>query len=78
MSFGQSSDEVHQNNETKAAIDFTRKFINDHNSINDDDFSTLRPFFTEKEISALCAFISFMGGANKFGAMVGLTQSDIE
>lgn len=78
MSFGDPTGESHQDIRTAAAITLTRKFIKDHHSITDDDFSTVRSLFTEKELSALCAYISFMGGAVKFGELVGLTQKDAE
>lgn len=78
MSFGGPPDEFHRDNRTQAAVALTRKFIKDHHSITDEDFSKLRSLFTEEEISALCAYIAFIGGANRFGAMVGLIQNDAE
>ncbi len=76
MSFGDPPDEVHRDNRTRAAVAFTRKFIKDHHSITDEDFFKLRTIFSEEELSALCAYISFIGGANKFGAVVGLGGKD--
>lgn len=78
MSFGGLPDEAHQDSRTAAAVDFTRKFVHDHHAVEDDDFSLLQAEFTEEEIAALCAFMAFIGGANRFGQMVGLTAADGE
>ena len=78
MSFGGPPNEVHSDKRTEAAVTFARKFIKDYHSITDEDFSKLRSYFSEKEISALCAYIAFIGGANRFGAMVGLNENDSE
>ena len=78
MSFGDPAGESHQDERTAAAITLTRKFIKDHGSIADDDFSNIRQVFTEKEISALCTYIAFMAGAVKFGALVGLNSNDAD
>ena len=78
MSFGGSPDEVHSDKRIEAAVVFAYKVIEDHHSVTDDNFSRLRALFTEQEIAALCAYIAFIGGANRFGAMVGLTQHDAD
>ncbi len=76
MSFGGPPDEAHRDDRIEAAVAFTRKFIRDHHSITEEDFSGLRHLFTDQELSALCAYIAFIGDANKFGVMVGLTRED--
>lgn len=78
MSFGDPTGESHQDDRTVAAITLTRKFIKDYRSITDDDFSTIRQLFTEKEVSALCIYIAFMAGAVKFGELVGLNKNDAD
>jgi alkylhydroperoxidase family enzyme len=62
----------------EAAVVFANKVIEDHHSVTDDDFKTLNVHFTEQEMAALCAYIAFIGGANRFGAMVGLTHHDAD
>ena len=53
MSFGGAPDGVHSDKRTEAAVSFARKFIKDHHSLTDEDFSKLQALFTDQEISAL-------------------------
>ncbi len=76
MAFGDPPDEAHRDNRTREAVAFTRKFIQNHHSIADEDFLKLRMFFSEKELAALCAYIAFIRGANRLGAMMGLSGED--
>jgi len=54
------------------ATAFATMFAIDHLSINDGHFAMLREVFTEKEISAFVAFISFISASQKFGAVMNL------
>jgi alkylhydroperoxidase family enzyme len=76
MSFGGPPDEVHSDKRTGVAVDFAKKCIEDHHAVSDDDFARLHALFTDEEIAALCTYIAFIGGANRLGAMFGLSQRD--
>lgn len=78
MAFGDSPGEGRADKRTEAAVSLTKKFIKDHHSITDDDFSVLRSVFSVQEISELCAYIAFIGSANRLGVLVGLTQKDVK
>lgn len=55
------------------AIGFATLFYQDHYAIGNDHFDMLRGYFTDKEISALCTFISFINAAQKLGKIFNLT-----
>jgi len=78
MSFGGPPDEAHQNKRIVAAMALAKQAIKDPHKISNDDFNTLNSLFTTEELSTLCSFIAFISGANKFGVIVGLTESDLE
>lgn len=56
------------------ATAFAELFALDHRSILETHFSILKEAFTEKEISALCAFISFITASQRFGKIMNLTE----
>lgn len=47
------------------AIGFAELFSKGHRSISQEHFKMLKEFFTEKEISELCTFISFINASQK-------------
>jgi alkylhydroperoxidase family enzyme len=56
------------------AVSFAELFYKDHRSILKNHFSMLREFFSEKEISELCTFISFISASQKLGKIFNLTE----
>lgn len=56
------------------AISFAELFCKDHRSILKAHFDMLREFFSEKEISELCTFISFINASQKLGKIFNLTE----
>lgn len=57
-----------------AATSFAELFAVDHKAITSPHFDYLREYFTEKEISALCSFISFLTASQRFGRIMNLTE----
>lgn len=55
------------------ATAFAELFALDHKSIVEAHFSALKEVFSTKEISALCAFISFLTASQRFGRVMNLT-----
>ena len=78
MSFGESPDEAHQDERTKAAMNLAKKSIDDPHKISEGDFEQLNTLFSTEEISTLCSFIGFIIGANKFSLIVGLSENDFK
>jgi len=56
------------------AVSFAELFYKDHRSILKNHFSMLREFFSEKEISEFCTFISFISASQKLGKIFNLTE----
>lgn len=56
------------------ATSFAELFAIDHKSIIDEHFNMLKEEFTEKEISELCSFISFITACQKLGRIYNLTE----
>ncbi|MGG5207689.1 carboxymuconolactone decarboxylase family protein [Chryseobacterium sp. MIQD13] len=56
------------------AASFAELFCKDHRSILKEHFTMLREFFSEKEISELCTFISFINASQKLGKIFNLTE----
>ncbi|MGB7841712.1 MAG: carboxymuconolactone decarboxylase family protein [Salinimicrobium sp.] len=56
-----------------AATAFAEAFAVDHKSISEPHFDYLREYFSEKEISALCAFISFLTASQRFCRIMNMT-----
>ncbi|WP_324721299.1 carboxymuconolactone decarboxylase family protein [Salinimicrobium sp. HB62] len=59
------------------ATAFAELFALDHKSIVAAHFSALKEVFDTREISALCAFISFLTASQRFGRVMNLT-SDLQ
>lgn len=58
----------------QAVTAFAALFTVDHKAITAPHFDYLREYFSEKEISALCAFISFLTASQRFARMMNLTE----
>jgi len=56
------------------AVSFAELFCTDHRSILKSHFSMLSEFFSEKEVSELCTFISFISASQKLGKIFNLTE----
>ncbi len=56
------------------ATAFAELFAIDHTSIQQAHFSLLREVFSEKEISELCTFITFITASQRFGKIMNLTE----
>ncbi len=54
------------------ATAFAELFLLDHLSITEGHFEILREAFSEKEILEICAFICFITGSQKLGAIMNL------
>lgn len=57
-----------------SACAFAQLFAIDHKSINEKHFEVLREDFTEKQISELCSFVSFITACQKLGNIYNLTE----
>ena len=57
-----------------SACAFAELFAIDHKSIMDYHFAMLRENFTEKEISELCTFISFITASQRLGRICNLKE----
>ncbi|MEH7353484.1 carboxymuconolactone decarboxylase family protein [Neobacillus drentensis] len=60
------------NEKISIAVGFAEVFLKQRGDISDSTFNILRECFTEKEISELCAFISFTTASQYFGAIMKL------
>ncbi|MPS74986.1 MAG: carboxymuconolactone decarboxylase family protein [Chryseobacterium sp.] len=56
------------------AASFAELFCIDHRSISDAHFEMLREYFSDKEISELCVFITFINASQKLGKTMDLTE----
>jgi len=57
---------------TSVAVGFAEVFLKQKSDIAESSFDVLREYFSEEEISELCAFISFTTASQYFGAMMRL------
>lgn len=58
------------------AVSFAELFSKDHTSVLPAHFDLLREYFTDTEISGLCAFIAFVNASQKIGKIFNLTEND--
>ncbi|MFJ8260147.1 carboxymuconolactone decarboxylase family protein [Peribacillus asahii] len=65
-------DLVNFNEKISIAVGFAEVFLKQKGDIADSAFDILREYFTDEEISELCAFISFTTASQYFGAMMKL------
>lgn len=63
-----------KNERLTLATAFAELFAADHKSIQKAHFDLLREVFSTVEISALCAFISFITASQRFGKIMNLTE----
>ncbi|MFS0619183.1 carboxymuconolactone decarboxylase family protein [Priestia megaterium] len=57
---------------TSLAVGFAEVFLKQRGEINESFFHVLKEVLTDREISELCAFISFTTASQYFGAMLSL------
>jgi alkylhydroperoxidase family enzyme len=69
-------DEVQPDPRTSLAVGFAQLFVRNHQDIDDSAFNVLKADFSEKEISELIAFMSFICASQMFGASLGLKPRD--
>ena len=62
---------------TRAAVDFAKKMTQTHLPISQADVDKLKPYFKDKEIAELCAFIAFGTGYARFGAALSVDVSTL-
>jgi alkylhydroperoxidase family enzyme len=60
------------------AVAFAERVVDDWRSITDDEFAVLAGEFTTEQISELIAWISFIFGAQLFGALMSTTPATTE
>lgn len=60
------------NEKIATAVGFAEVFLKEKGEISDSIFPILKEYFTEEEISELCAFITFSTASQSFGAMMKL------
>lgn len=58
------------------AVAFAALFCKDHKSILPAHFDMLREYFTDQEISGLCAFIAFVNACQKLGKIFNLSETN--
>ncbi len=58
------------------AVAFAELFCKDHTSIFPAHFDMLREYFTDDEISELCAFIAFVNASQKLGKIFNLSEKE--
>lgn len=57
---------------TSLAVGFAEVFLTQRGAINESFFQVLKETLTDREISELCAFISFTTASQYFGALLAL------
>lgn len=58
------------------AVAFAGLFCKDHTSIFPAHFDVLREYFTDYQISELCAFIAFVQASQKLGKIFNLSENE--
>jgi alkylhydroperoxidase family enzyme len=64
------------NEKISVAVGFAEVFLKQKRDISDSAFEILREYFSEGEISELCAFITFTTAQQYFGAIMKLEASE--
>jgi len=62
------------NEKINLATAFAQIFSINHKDIKDEHFNILKEQFSDKEISELCTFISFISASQKLGRIYNLTE----
>jgi alkylhydroperoxidase family enzyme len=65
------------NEKISIAVGFAEVFLKQKGDISDPTFNVLKEYFSDVEISELCAFITFTTASQYFGAVLAL-ESDLE
>ncbi|MBK5432154.1 carboxymuconolactone decarboxylase family protein [Bacillus mycoides] len=60
------------NNKISIAVGFAEVFLKQQGDISDATFNLLKEYFSDVEISELCAFITFTTASQYFGAILAL------
>lgn len=60
------------NEKISIAVGFAEVFLNVKGDISDSTYQILKEYFSDEEISELCAFITFTTASQYFGAMMKL------
>jgi len=68
------ANDVKKDNREQIATAFAELFAIDHKEIRVEHFTLLKEEFSEKEISELCSFISFITACQKLGRIYNLTE----
>ena len=68
------ANKIKKNNREEIATAFAELFAIDHKEIRIEHFNLLKEEFSEKEISELCSFISFITASQKLGRIYNLTE----
>lgn len=68
------ANKVKKDNREQIATAFAELFAMDHKEIRAEHFTLLKEEFSEKEISELCSFISFITACQKLGRIYNLTE----
>lgn len=71
---GGRADKNINDEKTILATGFAQICVTNHKDINDKHFNLLKEQFTDKEISELCTFISFISSSQKLGRVYNLTE----
>lgn len=57
---------------TQVAVDFAKKVVQSQRPITESDIALLKKYFSDKEISELCAFVCYGLGLARFGAILNV------
>lgn len=68
------ANKIKTNNREQLATAFAELFAIDHKEIREQHFIILKEEFSEKEISELCSYISFITACQKLGRIYNLTE----
>jgi len=71
---GGKPDLAKEDKKKQIATAFAEMFALDHKSITNAHFEMLKEEFSEREISELCSFISFITASQKLGRIYNLTE----
>ena len=63
---------------TSVAVAFAEVFLKQKGAITESSFNVLREYFSDEEISELCAFITFTTASQYFGAIMKLEPENSE
>ncbi len=76
MAIGGKPDAAHLDEGTQLAVALAAKFVKNRQAIDDADFMALKTYFSEKQISELCAFMVFVSASHQFGVLMDVGPED--